>query len=73
MNKFIAFVGGVVIGTVYSKQIKDIYEQYKEQVNQKRSNEITKIVENKVDSIFKAVGKDKDTGKNGGDDDSFVF
>lgn len=41
MNKFIAFVGGVVIGTVYSKQIKELYKEVQSRSNEKATERIS--------------------------------
>lgn len=58
MNKLIAFVGGVVIGTVYSKQIKQVVNEYKEQLNQKEVKKIADIVKKQVAANTKLVGDD---------------
>lgn len=58
MNKLIAFVGGVVIGTVYSKQIKQVVNEYREQVNQKEVKKIADIVKKQVAANMKLVGED---------------
>ena len=58
MNKLIAFVGGVVVGTVYSKQIKQVVNEYKEQLNQKEVKKIADIVKKQVAANTKLVGDD---------------
>ena len=57
MNKLIAFVGGVVIGTVYSKQIKQVVNEYREQVNQKEAKDILDMIEKRATNM-KLVGED---------------
>ena len=57
MNKLIAFVGGVVVGTVYSKQIKQTVNEYKEQVNQKEAKDILDMIEKRATNM-KLVGED---------------
>lgn len=51
MNKLISFIGGVVVGTVYSKQIKQVVNEYKEQVNQKEAKKIADLVEKQVTKL----------------------
>lgn len=55
MNKLIAFIGGVVAGTIYSKQIKQVVSEYKEQINQKEAKKILDLVEKQVN---KPAGED---------------
>ena len=57
MNKFIAFFGGVVVGTVYSKQIKQVANEYREQVNQKEAKDILDMFEKQTPNM-KLVGED---------------
>ena len=57
MNKLIAFVGGVVIGTVYSKQIKQVVNECREQVNQKEAKDILDMIEKRATNM-KLVGED---------------
>ena len=57
MNKLIAFVGGVVIGTVYSKQIKQVVNEYREQVNQKEAKDILDMIEKRATNM-KLAGED---------------
>ena len=57
MNKLIAFVGGVIVGTVYSKQIKQAVNEYKEQVNQKEAKDILDMIEKRATNT-KLVGDD---------------
>lgn len=57
MNKLIAFIGGVVVGTVYSKQIKQVVNEYKEQVNQKEAKDILDMIEKRATNM-KLVGED---------------
>lgn len=57
MNKLIAFIGGVVMGTVYSKQIKQVVNEYKEQVNQKEAKDILDMIEKRATNM-KLVGED---------------
>lgn len=57
MNKLIAFIGGVVVGTVYSKQIKQVVNEYKEQVNQKEAKDILDMFEKQTPNM-KLVGED---------------
>lgn len=57
MNKLIAFVGGVIVGTVYSKQIKQVVNEYKEQVNQKEAKDILDMIEKRATNM-KLVGED---------------
>ena len=57
MNKLIAFVGGVVIGTVYSKQIKQVVNEYREQVNQKEAKDILDMIEKRTTNM-KLAGED---------------
>lgn len=51
MNKLIAFVGGVIVGTVYSKQIKQVVNEYKDQVNKKEAKKIADLVEKQVTKL----------------------
>ena len=57
MNKLIAFVGGVIVGTVYSKQIKQVANEYREQVNQKEAKDILDMIEKRATNM-KLVGED---------------
>ena len=57
MNKLIAFVGGVVVGTVYSKQIKQVVNEYKDQVNQKEAKKIADMLKEQANNM-KLVGED---------------
>ena len=57
MNKLIAFIGGVVVGTVYSKQNKQVINEYKEQVNQKEDKDILDMIEKRATNM-KLVGED---------------
>lgn len=57
MNKLISFVGGVVIGTVYSKQIKQVVNECREQVNQKEAKDILDMIEKRATNM-KLVGED---------------
>ncbi|WP_407460083.1 hypothetical protein [Lactobacillus gallinarum] len=57
MNKLIAFFGGVVVGTVYSKQIKQVANEYREQVNQKEAKDILDMFEKQTPNM-KLVGED---------------
>lgn len=57
MNKLIAFVGGIVVGTIYSKQIKQVVNEYKEQVNQKEAKDILDMIEKRATNM-KLVGED---------------
>lgn len=57
MNKLIAFVGGVIVGTVYSKQIKQVVNEYKEQVNQKEAKKIADMLKEQTNNM-KLVGED---------------
>lgn len=57
MNKLIAFVGGIVVGTVYSKQIKQAVNEYREQVNQKEAKDILDMIEKRATNM-KLVGED---------------
>ena len=57
MNKLIAFVGGVVVGTIYSKQIKQAVNEYREQVNQKEAKDILDMIEKRATNM-KLVGED---------------
>ena len=57
MNKLIAFFGGVVVGTVYSKQIKQVANEYREQVNQKEAKDILDMFEKQRPNM-KLVGED---------------
>lgn len=46
MNKLIAFIGGVVVGAVYSDDIKQVYSAFKKRqaqsIAKKVNNEVTK-------------------------------
>ena len=57
MNKLIAFVGGVIVGTAYSKQIKQVVNEYKEQVNKKEAKDILDMIEKRATNM-KLVGED---------------
>ena len=57
MNKLIAFVGGVIVGTVYSKQIKQVVNEYREQVNQKEAKDLLDMIEKQATNM-KLVGED---------------
>lgn len=56
MNKLIAFVGGVIVGTVYSKQIKQVVNEYREQVNQKEAKDLLDMIEKQATNM-KLVGQ----------------
>ena len=57
MNKLIAFVGGIVVGTIYSKQIKQVVNEYKDQVNQKEAKDILDMIEKRATNM-KLAGED---------------
>lgn len=62
MNRLIAFIGGVVIGTVYSKQIKQVVNEYKEQVNKKEAKKIADMLKEQANNMKLVCEDDSKSG-----------
>lgn len=60
MNKLIAFVGGVIVGAVYSDNIKQVYNAFEKRQNQLLVKQINDEVTKQIEKCSQEFGSDKD-------------
>ena len=60
MNKLIAFVGGVIVGAVYSDNIKQVYNTFKERQAQSLAKQINDEVTKQIEKCSQEFGSEKD-------------
>lgn len=60
MNKLIAFVGGVIVGAVYSDNIKQVYNAFKKRQAQSLAKKINDEVTKQIENCSQEFGSEKD-------------
>lgn len=60
MNKLIAFVGGVIVGAVYSDNIKQFYNAFEKRQAQSLAKQINDEVTKQIEKCSQEFGSDKD-------------
>lgn len=60
MNKLIAFVGGVIVGAVYSDNIKQVYNAFKKRQAQSLAKKINDEVTKQIEKCSQEFGSEKD-------------
>lgn len=60
MNKLIAFIGGVVVGFVYSDDIKQVYSTFKYRKAKSLAKEINDEVTKQIEKCSQEFGSEKD-------------
>lgn len=60
MNKLIAFVGGVIVGAVYSDNIKQVYNAFKKRQAQSLAKQINDEVTKQIEKCSQEFGSEKD-------------
>lgn len=60
MNKLIAFVGGVIVGAVYSDNIKQVYNAFEKRQAQSLAKKINDEVTKQIEKCSQEFGSDKD-------------
>ena len=60
MNKLIAFVGGVIVGAVYSDNIKQVYNAFKKRQAQSLAKKINDEVTKQIEKYSQEFGSDED-------------
>lgn len=60
MNKLIAFVGGVIVGAVYSDNIKQVYNAFEKRQAQSLAKQINDEVTKQIEKCSQEFGSDKD-------------
>lgn len=60
MNKLIAFVGGVIVGAVYSDNIKQVYNAFKKRHAQSLAKQINDEVTKQIEKYSQEFGSDED-------------
>lgn len=60
MNKLIAFIGGVIVGTVYSDNIKQVYNAFKKRHAQSLAKQINDEVTKQIEKYSQEFGSDED-------------
>lgn len=60
MNKLIAFIGGVVVGVVYSDDIKQVYSTFKYRKAKSLAKEINDEVTKQIEKCSQEFGSEKD-------------
>lgn len=61
MNKLIAFVGGVIVGAVYSDNIKQVYNTFNEKRQaQSLAKQINDEVTKQIEKCSQEFGSEKD-------------
>lgn len=60
MNKLIAFVGGVIVGAVYSDNIKQVYNAFEKRQTQLLAKQINDEVTKQIEKCSQELGSDKD-------------
>lgn len=60
MNKLIAFVGGVIVGAVYSDNIKQVYNAFEKRQTQLLVKQINDEVTKQIEKCSQEFGSDKD-------------
>ena len=60
MSKLIAFIGGVVVGVVYSDDIKQVYGTFKYRKAKSLAKEANYAVTKQLEKVSKEFGSDED-------------
>lgn len=60
MNKLIAFVGGVIVGAVYSDNIKQVYSTFKYRKAKSLAKEVNDEVTKQIEKCIQEFGSEKD-------------
>lgn len=60
MNKLIAFVGGVIVGAVYSDNIKQVYSTFKYRKAKSLAKEANDEVTKQIEKCSQEFGSEKD-------------
>lgn len=60
MSKLIAFVGGVIVGAVYSDNIKQVYNAFKYRKAKSLAKEVNDAVTKQLEKVSKEFGSDED-------------
>lgn len=60
MNKLIAFVGGAIVGAVYSDNIKQVYNAFEKRQAQSLAKQINDEVTKQIEKCSQEFGSDKD-------------
>lgn len=60
MSKLIAFIGGVVVGVVYSDDIKQVYSTFKYRKAKSLAKEVNDEVTKQIEKVSKEFGSDED-------------
>lgn len=60
MSKLIAFIGGVVVGVVYSDDIKQAYSTFKYRKAKSLAKEVNDAVTKQLEKVSKEFGSDED-------------
>lgn len=60
MNKLIAFIGGVIVGAVYSDSIKQVYNAFKKRPAQSLAKQINDEVTKQIEKCSQEFDSEKD-------------
>ena len=60
MSKLIAFIGGVVVGVVYSDDIKQVYSTFKYRKAKSLAKEVNDAVTKQIEKCSQEFGSEKD-------------
>lgn len=60
MNKLIAFIGGVIVGSVYSDSIKQVYNAFKKRQAQSLAKQINDEVTKQIEKCSQEFDSEKD-------------